>query len=223
MNQSDLDKRIREANDLMVSEVEEEETVESPSSGVDVFEEQRTAIRGLPKPKVKGASRKVVSDLNDLLERGVDYAYKKALDDSESLRAEGETARANIVLANYMNEWYRPTVDALIRLNSVEEVLASQEALAALDALVALPGQGRGDQYTAVYVSSLYEPTGSAIQSSDAEVLQGIRNINHMLDNYNTRAAVIAAAKLQQSIDMGNNRATPSDYEFLQKIVLRGQ
>lgn len=199
--------------------VEVEEQVIQP---VDLYQNRRDAMRQQPEPRVRGASKKLQLELGDLMENGIQQAYKKAVDDSESLREEGEAYRAELVKQQYMDEWYRPLVDALIRLNSQEEVLASQDALATLDALTLLPGGGRGDGYTSVYVSSLYEPVAAQTFVSDAEVLDGIRRINRLCDTSQMKPAISLAKKLMSSIDMGANRSTPEDYEFLQRIALRG-
>lgn len=134
----------------------------------------------------------------------------------------GELEMADIVEQQYMQDTFQPVVDALIRLNSQEEVLASQDALEALDRLAMVPGGGKADGYTSVFVSSLYEPVEGQIFTSDAEVVDGIKKINSLCDSQQMRQAISVAKRLVDNITMGNNRATPDDYSFIQKIALRG-
>lgn len=198
------------------------EVKEESTQPVDLYAQRQRAMRGLPEPRVRGASKKLQLELGDLMENGITKAYKKAVDDSELLREEGELQRAQLVEQQYMDEWYRPLVDALIRLNSQEELLASQDTLETLDALALIPGGGRADGYTSVYVSSLYEPVAGQTFVSDAEVADGLRRINRFCDNSQIKPAIAIAKQLMESIDRGANRATPDDYAFLQKIALRG-
>lgn len=119
-----------------------------------------------------------------------------------------------------MQDWFYPTVDALIRLNSQEELLASQDALEALDALALVPGGGRTDGYTSVYVSNLYAPAGNTYHS-DAQVRQAVGRIETLCAAGDIRAAVAVANRIRDKIERGDNVATPDDYELIQKVVLR--
>lgn len=194
----------------------------APQMPVDFYQQRRAARRDQPVARVKGASKKLMLDLESLLDGGLEDAYRKAVDDSESLRAEGELARADMVRQQYMEESFLPLVDALIRLNSQEEVLASQDALETLDSLAMTPGGGKSDGYTSVYVSSMYEPVAEQVFTTDAEVADGIRRINALCNRGNVKPAIAIANKLLEGISMGENRATPDDYELIQKIALRG-
>lgn len=207
----------REQQDGQVEEIAEE--VVQP---VDLLQRRRNSIQGRPAPRVRGASKKLMLDLDRLLDNGIERAYRKAVDDSELLRAEGELQQAQIVEQQYMQEQFQPIVDALIRLNSQEEVIASQEALATLDSLAMVPGGGRADGYTSIFVSSLYEPIEGQQFRSDIDITQGINRINMLADRQQMRAAITLAKQLTEAVDRGDSRATPEDYEFLQKIALRG-
>lgn len=167
--------------------------------------------------------KRMILDLDQLIENtDIEHEYKKAIDVCESLKAEGENQRAEMVRQQYMEDAFLPLVDALIRLYSEEEVLASQDALETLDSLAMTLGGGKTDGYTSVYVSSMYEPVAGQTFTTDAEVADGIRRINMLCDRHNIKSAVGIASRLLDSITMGQNRATPDDYEFLQKIALRG-
>lgn len=225
MDKEEFMTRVKDANNEMITETEVSETVEeSPAvpQSVDMWQERQRALRDRPQERVYGATAKLGLDLNDLFDRGIRQAYKKALDDSDLLRSQGETQRATLVEQQYMQDWFYPTVDALIRMNSMEEVLASQDVLEELDSLVIGPTSGSKAGYTSVYVSQLYEPVASQVFTSDAEVRQTIRRINQLCDDNQIRSAIALASQLQRSIDMGANRATPDDYEFVQRIALRG-
>lgn len=201
---------------------EEEMVAEEIIQPVDVWQNRQIAMRERPQARVRGASPQLLSDLEDLMQGGIDQAYKKAIHDSELLRAEGENQYATIVEQQYMQNYFLPLVDALIRLNSQEEVLASQDALETLDALAIVPGGGRADGYTSVFVSSLYEPVEGRAFRSDVTVREAIKDINRLCDNKQISSAVRKAAKTLEAIDYGSARATSDDYEFLSKIVLRG-
>lgn len=198
------------------------EVVEETPQPTDMWQERQRAIRDQEPARVYGARAKLGLDTNDVLDRGIKQAYKKARDDSDFLRSQGETQRARLVEQQYMQDWFYPVVDAIIRMNSMEEVLASQDVLELLDSLVIGPTSGSNAGYTSVYVSQLYEPVASQIFTSDAEVREGIRRINQLCDEQEIRSAIAVANRLQQQIDMGSNRATPEDYQLIQRIALRG-
>ena len=188
----------------------------------DMWHQRGKSIANMEVPTVRGASPAIKTHLADLLDSGISQAYKKAIDDSELLRQQGDRTRADLVLQQYMRDWFYPIVDTLIRLSSQEEVLASQEVLESLDALALVPGGGNTAGYTSMYVSSLYEPTGEQTFVTDDQVLQAIRRINKLCDDGQVRAAASLAQRTQEQIDRGDNRATPEDYEFLQTIAIRG-
>lgn len=204
-------------------EIVEEEMVEEVVQPVDLWQNRQTAIAQRPQPRVRGASPQLMSDLEDLLSGGIKDAYRKVIHAREYLRAEGENQYATVVEQQYMQNYFLPIVDALIRLNSQEEVLASQDALEALDSLAIVPGGGRADGYTSVFVSSLYEPLEGQTFRSDVTVREAIKDINRLCDAHQINSAIQRANKTLEAVDYGSARATPDDYEFLQKLVLRGQ
>lgn len=204
----------------VITEESVEEIVQSPQP-TDLYQERARAMRESTPRKGRGSSPHLMIDLADLLDGGIQDQYKKTLDDSELLRAEGDTKRAQLLEQQYMNEWFYPTVDALVRLDSMEELLSNQEALETLDALVIVPGGGRADGYTAMFVSSLYDPLGDGVQRTDAFVRDQLRRLNRLCDENQIKAAGALARNLQSQIDAGEHQATNDDYEFIQKISLR--
>lgn len=209
-------------DNIPVAEEESEEVIEETPQPVDLYQERRRAMREPAPRKGRGSSPHLMIDLADLLDGGIQDQYKKVKDDSELLRAEGDTQRAQLLEQQYMNEWFYPTVDALIRLNSMEDLLANQEALETLDALAMVPAGARADGYTSVFVSSLYEGLPDQTLRSDAFVTDQIRRINRLADDNQMRAAISLAQNLQAQIDRGEHKAKPTDYEFIQRIALRG-
>lgn len=192
------------------------------SPPADLWQERQRALRAQPVRPIRGAKPRMKLDLRLLLEGPIQEAYKKAIDDSELLQQEGEIERARLIQQQYMQDYFYPTVDALIRLNSQEELLASQEALETLDALVMVPGGGATDGYTSVFITNLYAPAGNIVKS-DAQVREALRRIKALSSNGQVRQAGAVATRIQESIDAGNNLATPEDYELIQKVVIRTQ
>lgn len=209
-------------DNVPVAEEESEETIEATVQLTDLYQQRVRAMREPTPQKGRGSDPHLMVDLADLLDGGIQEHYKKVKDDSELLRAEGDRRRAELLEQQYMNEWFYPTVDALIRLNSMEDLLANQEALETFDALAIVPGGGRADGYTSVFVSSLYEGMPDQTLRSDAFVTDQIRRINRLADDNQIRAAISLAQNVQAQIDRGEHKAEPTDYEFLQKIALRG-
>lgn len=219
MNEQELEKRITEANEQMIAlEPEEEPVAEIPAT--DLWQNRRKAIREMKPRTVRGASPKMQLDLAGLLDGPIKDAYKKTRDDCDLLRAEGETERARLLEQQYMEDYYYPVIDALVRLNSRDRVLASQDALEALDALAMVPGGGSTNGYASVFISSLYEPLEGIVQS-DSQVRSAVQQITELCNRGQVRQASTMAQRMQDKIDRGDNIATPEDYEILQRIVLR--
>lgn len=203
------------------TEVNVDEEIETPAP-VDMAQERRRTARAMPRWRVHGAHPRLATHLQGLLDRGIVDAYKKTKDDSDFLREQGDTARAEMLEQQYMQDYFYPLVDALIRMDSQEELLASEDALELLDNLVITPGNGAKNGFTAVYVDTLYEPVDGREFSTDAETAEGINRMRLLVANDQIRAAVGLANKLQQRIMRGEGRATTDDYELIQRVALRG-
>lgn len=203
------------------SEVVEDITeVETAAQPTDLWEERRRARANATPPAVHGANPHMQLDLQQLLAGPIKDAYKKTREDSERLRAEGEINRAYLLEQQYMEDYYYPVIDALIRLNSQEEVLASQDALEALDQLAIVPAGGDTTGYASVFISQLYQPI-ERVYKSDAQVREATRKIRALCNSGQIRQAGTVARRIQEKIDYGSNVATPEDYEMIQRIVLR--
>lgn len=202
---------------FMVEEASEELPMPQP---IDMWQQRRNAQAQLQPALIRGASPRMQLDLGDLLDGPIKDAYRKTVDDSELLRAQGETERARLLEQQYMQDYYYPVIDALIRLNSMEEVLASQDTLEALDALALVPGGGSTDGYASVFISNLYAPAGNTFKS-DAEVRRAVDRVRMLAAQGEVRQAAAIAQRMQAKIDAGQNVALPEDYELLQRVVLR--
>lgn len=217
MEIEELEARINTANDEMVSA---DEVVEIDPQPTDVWQKRINDQANMRDIVIHGSRPKAKLDLDLLLEGSIQDAYKKALDDSESLRAQGDTARARLVEQQYMQDYYYPVIDALIRLNSQQEILANQDALELLDALAIVPGGGATDGYASVFISQLYEPD-TRIQHSDAQVREAVNKVKWLCNNGQIRQAIGLAERMQNQIDRGDNLATNEDYLLFQKVALR--
>lgn len=199
------------------AQVEPDEPLPQP---VDVWQQRRDAQANLAPTKIHGARPKMQLDMAQLLNGPVKDAYKKTVDDGELLRESGDTERARILEQQYMQDYYYPLIDALVRMNSRDEVLASQDALEALDALAIVPGGGDTTGYASTFVAGLYEPTDN-VYHTDAWVGEQMRRIRTLSADHRTREAAAVARKLQTSIDAGEHSASPEDYELIQRVAIR--
>lgn len=183
------------------------------------FSKQRYEMRKRPIPK--GSSPKVALAANAVL--GVlAPAYKKAKDDSDVLSSRGDKQRAEIIKQQYVQEEFLPAVEAVITMNSVDEVLGNKDVLSKFDEYASLDGIGSG--FTESYIRTSHDgETGSFSGTSDGEVRSEIAKIDRLMDADQIRSAYGIARQIKERIDNGNNIASPEDYEYLQRIVLRGQ
>lgn len=219
MTDEELEQRITEANELMVTEagVEDEEV----TTVTDTFQKARDSRRAMSARSSYGTRPYTKAILKHLETSPVRDAYKKARADMDYLESAGDKQRAEIVRQQYMEDYYMPAVDAAVRLGSRQDVLSSQTILDNLDALAIPAGGIRGRGYTASLVSNLYEE-GEAPSISDIDVKHAIQDIVRHCENGSVGIAVGLAKRIKNSIDAGENVAVPEDYELIQKVALRG-
>lgn len=149
---------------------------------------------------------------------GLAKAYKRAKDDSDSLRSKGERGRAELRRQQYMQEYFLPAVEIVVNSASPDELLASPKALDKLDEYVLLEGSGKG--YTATYVRQAYgNQLGQVKGRSDASVRSGVRRINMLLDSGDVRTALSIANSLKKKIDDGEAMADDADFELIGRVV----
>lgn len=212
----DLDARIDAANEKFFSS-------EGPADEdmVDLLQEERNAARQmeLDRPvRSRGARPLMKVDFTVVSESALPIKYRKAKSNAEYYAGLGDTERASVIKNQYMQDYFLPTVDALVRMNTQEAVLSNKEVLDKMDSYALLDGS-RGQGYTKSYVSTMYAPTGE-IQRSDGEVKHTLHRIIALCEVDENRSAVGLARQLKNSIDRGDNMATPEDYEIIEKVAL---
>ena len=190
---------------------------------VDIYQRDQKRIRDVnSKTFPKGSSAIVNTAVNAVLDgmgaEGLVRAYKRAKDDSDSLKERGERGRAELRRKQYMEENFLPAVELVVNSTSPDEVLNSKSALDELDKYVLLEGSGKG--YTASYIRQAYgNQLGQKEGRSDDSVRSGVRRINMLLDNGEIRTAFGIANKLKEQIDRGEHIADDVDYEMIGRIV----
>lgn len=223
----DFQEAIRATNEEFFGQPEEaveEATVveEQPAAQpTDLLQQQRDQWRGAETRGSRGAKPRMKLDLSIIDTEAIKSARKKALDDSEYYQNIGNKQYASMIKQQYMQDVFLPAVDALVKLNGMGAVQANQDILRQLDALTLLDGT-RGNGYTEALVASLYRPEGQ-VERSDEQVRQAVRELIGLCENDQIRTAVGRANDLKKRIDAGENVATSSDYELIQKVALYGQ
>ena len=190
---------------------------------LDVYQENVNARSENSKRKFPaGSSQRVMEIVHDAVagdggRPGLARSYRRARDDSEFLRSQGSTERADWVKEQYMEEEFLPVVEIVVNFTSPDELLNSKKALKELDkyALTA----GSGDGYTAAYVRSAYgNLLGARPGVSDREVIDAVRRIRRMSMEDNIRGMLGIAKKMKSQIDRGEHMASEEDYELLSRI-----
>lgn len=170
----------------------------------------------------KGSSRAVEMSLYAVIDgvgaEGLAKAYRRAKDDIDALKDQGERGRAEVRRNQYMQEFFLPAVEIVVNSASPDEVLNSKRALNMLDKYALLEGSGKG--YTATYIRQAYgNQLGQQEGRSDASVRSDVMRINAMLDGGDIRSAVGIANKLKEKIDNGDAMADDVDYELIGRVV----
>lgn len=209
--------------DVSDTEVETPEGEEQVGS-LDVYQHNLNARRAVAKKQYPaGSSQRVLAILRDALagadgRPGLARAYKRAKDDSDSLKEQGWRERANNIRAQYMEEQFLPVVEVIVNFTSPDELLNNKKALDTLDQYVLLEGPGRG--YTASYVRSAYgDQLGARPGLSDALVAESVRSIKRMANADNIRGAYALARKIKDKVDRGEAMASDEDYAMLSGVV----
>lgn len=190
---------------------------------IDIYQRNMDRIYDVSqKTYPKGSSAIVGMAVTSVIDgygaEGLAKAYKRARDDSDSLKEQGERGRADIRRQQYMQEYFLPAVEIVVNSTSPDEVLNSKKALEELDKYVLLEGSGKG--YTATYIRQAYgNQLGQKEGRSDDSVRSGVMRINALLDNGEIRTAVGMANDLKKRIDEGSAQADDIDYELIGRIV----
>lgn len=191
---------------------------------VDIYQREQDRLRDVsrksyPRGSSKAVDMSVYAVIDGVGAEGLAKAYKRAQDDIDVLKDQGERGRAQIRRQQYMQEDFLPAVEIVVNSTSPDEVLASKKALNELDKYVLLEGSGKG--YTATYIRQAYGNQLGQQQAnrSDASVRSEVMRINSMLDNGQVRTAVGIANRIKGKIDRGENQADEVDYELISRVV----
>lgn len=183
-------------------------------------EQKKTRPRGSA-PIVLAATKAAISG-DGMPAAGLAQAYKRAKEDRDVLKAKGEPGRADIVVNQYMEEYFLPAVETIIRFSSPDELLNCKPALSALDKLAL--GTGSMVGYTASYVRSAYgDLLGADLDSrfgqSDPAVRDSVRRIKALSASDKIRSAIGVAKQIKKQIDNGERMASEDDYEIIARVV----
>lgn len=190
---------------------------------IDIYQRTREKIRDMNSKSYPHGSSPIVkmavySVLDGAGGEGLARAYKRARDDSDSLKKRGERERADLVRKQYMAEKFLPAVELVVNSTSPDEVLNSKRALDELDKYALLEGSGKG--YTAAYVRQAYgNQLGQVEGRSEPSVRSQVQRINFLMDNGDIRSAYGMSVKLKEQIDKGEKRASEEDYDLIGRIV----
>lgn len=190
---------------------------------IDIYQrdiERAEAVRrkSYPRGSSKAVDMSVYAVIDGVGAEGLAKAYKRAQDDIDVLKDQGERGRAQIRRQQYMQEDFLPAVEIVVNSTSPDEVLANKRALNELDKYALLEGSGKG--YTATYIRQAYgNQLGQKEGRSDASVRSEVMRINSMLDNGQVRTAVSIANRIKDKIDRGEAMADEVDYELISRVV----
>ena len=236
MDANTLNARIEAANEKYVDDevgmfegnhAAEEEAL-SPRPAVDVYNLQmRSRLNEKKRQRPNGAKPRIKSEVEYVVNGGgtggLKQAYNIAKSQAEALNKRGDTLRAKMLMEQYMEEKFMPSVEALVRLTSADDVMNSSDALKELDSLVLTVG-GNTAGFTRSFVEQLYQQElGTTMPSSDGHITGVVRRINDLIENDQVRTAVGLATKTLAQIESGQHSADDSDYSLLLKVAERGQ
>ena len=169
----------------------------------------------------RGASAKTTIALMVLLDN-LRPRYHKAKDESEHLKSVGDTERARIAKAGYMEDVFLPALESLVNLYGIDEILNNRTALKKLDEMVLIDG-GSGSGYSEAFIKSLHGgERGIAPAVSDGVVVNAVRDIKKLVARDQIRAAVGLAKRVKGQIERGEHSAEEADWELISAVALRG-
>lgn len=220
----------RRQDDIKNINVSEEDYIQTPQgeeevvADLDLYQRNLNARReAAQKQYPAGSSQRVLAITQDAINGdggrpGLARAYRRAKDDSDSLKEQGWTERAKMVEQQYMEEQFLPVVEVVVNFTSPDELLNNARALKTLDDYVLSTGSGRG--YTEAYVRSAYgNQLGARPGLSDALVSHNVRRIKAMASADNIRGAYGLAKKTKDKVDRGDAMASDEDYELLIRVA----
>lgn len=209
------DAYVRGTNYPQTAQVSEE--MITTGQPVDILQQQRNSLYEMTAPAYRGGRPRMQIDLS-MLESTLPARFKKAKNDSDYYTAQGDKAKASLIKQQYMTDVFLPAVDALVKMNSLEAIVSSRDALSKLDAYTLLDGT-RGSGYTKTYLTQMYASTGQ-IEASDGKVRHDLMRIRALVEQDENRMASALAKQLKESIDNGQHLASSDDYAIIEKVAI---
>lgn len=223
IKQNIIDFSKREMERVSKPQMVVEEETEEEIDPVDIYQRNQDRIydvsqKTYPRGSSAAVNMSVYAVVDGMGAEGLARAYKRAQDDIDALKDQGERGRAEIRRQQYMQENFLPAVEIVVNSTSPDEVLNSKKALEELDKYALLEGSGKG--YTATYIRQAYgNQLGQQEGRSDASVRSGVMRINALLDDGQIRTAFSVANDLKDKIDSGQNQADEIDYELISRVI----
>lgn len=191
---------------------------------VDIYQRNQDRIydvsqKSYPKGSSQAVNMATTAVIDGVGVEGLAKAYKRAQDDADSLKDQGERGRAEVRRQQYMQEYFLPAVEIVVNSTSPDLVLSNEKALQELDKYVFLEGSGKG--YTATYIRQAYGNQLGQQQEgrSDLNVQSGVMRINALLDDGRIREALGIANDLLDKIKRGAAMADDADYSLLGRVT----
>lgn len=190
---------------------------------IDVYQRNQDRIydvsqKSYPKGSSQAVNMATTAVIDGVGAEGLAKAYKRAQDDVDALKDQGERGRAEIRRQQYMQEYFLPAVEIVVNSTSPDLVLSNEKALQELDKYVLLEGSGKG--YTATYIRQAYgNQLGQQTSHSDPNVQSGVMRINALLDEGRVREALGIANDLLDKIKRGEAMADDVDFDLLGRVT----
>lgn len=219
-----LEEKIRKATDSFFEENRGDDAPSSSTSdgGKDFYDDLRRDVEKEERRRYSSGARPKLSLETKAIVKGLAADFCSAKRRYESSLRRGDMRIADIIASQYMHDVFLPAVEAMVRLNSADEMLGSPDMLKKLDEYVIVRGNSIGDGFTRAFIKSLYsDELGRGPVMSDSTVRDGIRDIELLLARGAVRTAVGRAEKLLKKIDAGQQIAIDDDYLILNKVVSR--
>lgn len=226
MNVDDYIERMKEATHRDIENLKTQDNAkpEEPTpEPVDIYQRNQDRIydvsqKSYPKGSSQAVNMATTAVIDGVGAEGLAKAYKRAQDDVDALKDQGERGRAEIRRQQYMQEYFLPAVEIVVNSTSPDLVLSNEKALQELDKYVLLEGSGKG--YTATYIRQAYgNQLGQQTGRSDASVQSGVMRINALLDEGRVREALGIANDLLDKIKRGAAMADEIDYDLLGRVT----
>ena len=230
MELNDIIENMKAINYSMIADIKKTDekraaskTPEAAIEPVDIYQRNQDRIydvgqKSYPKGSSQAVNMATTAVIDGVGAEGLAKAYKRARDDSDSLKKQGERGRAEIRRQQYMQEYFLPAVEIVVNSTSPDEVLANKKALEELDKYALLEGSRKG--YTATYIRQAYgNQLGQQEGRSDATVRSGVMRINSLLDDGQVRTAIGVANDLKAKIDRGEAMADEIDFDLIGRVL----